>query len=226
MAYRRIILSALVVLLYAPSARGSGGGISNVGGVTTGATGASGVRQWVSLTRTGSVLVGKVNESVVNSIEITASGVESSNVILREIAFPDGGTSVLVSGPTDLQAALQQVRLYVWGDPAETRLLEYRDGRWRAYSASIASFDSGQDSGHGAALLEFCVPRLGQYHLAATPMHSGSSFPSVLPVVTAHGLVGGGVLYGMWHLGWAVLLLVIASAASHWAHAVQTRRFG
>ena len=224
MTYIRVLLSVLCVALLTSVGRGSGGGLTNIGCLSTGATGATGARQWVSLGRTGQFLVGEVGEGAVESLVIYAPGVETGNVILREIVFPDGGRSIFVSAPADLQAAVQRVSVYVRGNPRTAVLLEYRDGEWKKHLPRLVHFQPDENASGDGILLEFCVAGLGQFHLLDASGSSDSGQAPILPTVTAHGLVGGGVSDGFWHLGWAVLLLTLASIASRWAHTIQSRR--
>jgi len=217
-------LSLLCLALLTSIGRGSGGGLTNIGCLSTGATGGTGARQWVTLRSTGQLLVGEVAEGAVQSIAIYAPGVATSHVILRELVFPDGGRSIFISAPADLQAAVQRVSIYVRGNPRTAVLLEHRDGEWKEHLPNLVPRQPVENApGHGIPL-DFCVSRLGQFHLLGAS-GSGDSFQvPILPTVSAHGLVGGGVSRGLWHLGWAAVLLSLVGGASRWAHTIQSRR--
>ncbi len=219
-----IHLSILCVTALTSVARGSGAGLTNIGTLSTGATGVTGARQWIRLRQTGHLLFGEVGEGTVEFLTISAPGVETGNVILREIEFPDGGKSILLSGQADLQASVERVCIYVRGDPRSSVLLQYHDGDWTEHRPNPVPPNSNDSASRDEVLLEFCVDGLGQFHLLGFHVRGDSGRSPILPSVTAHGLVGGGMSRGLWHLGWAIGLLGLLAGGSHWAHVIQSRR--
>ncbi len=208
-----LMLCVLTVslLVEARDATASGSAVPGLGGFSSSGGRDTGARQWVELTGTHGLLTGQPRTGSVRLIAISAPGVNHAHLILRELEKSDGTRSLMIVAPDGLTTRVTRATIYLDKHYADSPLLELRDGQWLAHQPqplrAVLDIDDGP---HPLDVVAYTTQGLGFYWFGPAPtidppsaasaraLLGGSSYRSLLPIVTALLILVAGAILSRW----------------------------
>lgn len=219
-----ILLTLSIFLLSAQSVFGSGGSLVSVGPLLGGPSGDTGLRELVILEKKGDFLVGRPSYSAIKLITVYAPGAEENHLILREIDTPEGEKTFLLTATNSLQEKISRITLFVKPDSIYPSLWEYKDETWIPKQPQLIKVVGIKDNNNTEQrLYAYSVNNLGLFW--ATNGKSLSVLNnSVTPLdISAKGLLGGYIGYGLLPWASAFVVLILGWTISRWSYRKEIR---
>ena len=216
-------MCTVTLCVFSQFALATGGGATSGGAFLKGGTDDPVGRERVPLVGTDGLFTGRPKHSSIRLITVYAPGAEGDHLILREIVFPDGTTSLLLSAPPALTDRARRVAVFLRRDASKVGLLEYEDGHWTRRTPHLLQVTGTPGAVEDDQLAAFVMTRLGSSWLLDNPALTRSSLSAVPRDPSSSSLVGGGIGRGILPWVCALLLLLVGSAVSRVAHRAERR---
>ena len=211
---RRILMTcvlAVVLSVNGGDATASGSAAPGIGGFGSSSGRDTGARQWVELTGRHGLLIGQPRTGPVRLIAISAPGLDQGHLVLRELDKSDGTRSLMITAPDGLSSRVTRATIYLDKDYSNFPLLELRDGQWLAHQPQpLRAVFNVDDRPQKLDVVAYTAQDLGFYWFGPTPtaespsaaspqvLLGGSSYRSLLPIVTALLVLVAGAILSRW----------------------------
>lgn len=209
----RLLVASAMALILSTGARASTIGVTT-GTLPMSTLGApSGTRELIELEPSGAQWVGRTQASVVEQVVLTAPGIQRAVLMLREVRQADGRIALHLAADPALANATVRATLILRDDTPRYLVTTSAAGE------PIEAAPHRVATAHGERLV-VQLDRLGSVWLVEGrgPAERASSEH------TARALLGSRSVPGWLPLGAGLVLLLVARAASRWAHRYQAHR--
>ncbi len=218
-----MILLAVLVVMHASPAASTGIGALSGNFMSRGAQ-ETGLRQQVTLSRQGSLYIGRPLYGSVRLITLELSGVERSSIalILREMDAPEGAKTILLTATDAVQNAVKRGTLFINAPPASLVLTERHNENWIFRHPQFTIPAKAPTS--PAMLAAFSIERLGFYNIISQEVGSQYDLSGNYNNSSPEVLLGGNLHQSL--LPWllSAIALIVISVASRWAYWMSQRR--
>ncbi len=212
-----LLLSSLI--LFNQFAWGSVGSIINAGTFNKGVAGDTGARELIELKEKGELLVGWTKHETIRLVTVYAPGSKGDHIILRDITFPDGKTSILLSAPDSFMKKVRRATIYVKHKSRDLMLYNLSGEKWqerKPISVTLNMTDGNEKNED--YLLAFTIDRLGLYWMLEGNAINVVTSPVLLDYPSASMLFGGSISRGLLPWTWAIAFFIIGATISFLAY--------